>query len=40
MGMNIRRAVKEDCPRLMELVSELAVYETAPTEVTVSLEHF
>ena len=40
MGMNIRRAVKEDCPRLMELVGELAVYEKAPNEVTVSLEHF
>lgn len=40
MGMNIRRAVKEDCPRLMELVRELAVYEKAPNEVTVSLEHF
>ncbi|HMW65895.1 MAG TPA: GNAT family N-acetyltransferase [Chitinophagaceae bacterium] len=38
--MNIRRAVKEDCPRLMELVRELAVYEKAPNEVTVSLEHF
>ena len=40
MGMNIRRAIKEDCPRLMELVRELAVYEKAPNEVTVSLEHF
>ena len=40
MGMNIRRAVKEDCPRLMELVRELAVYEKAPNEVTVSLAHF
>lgn len=40
MGMNIRRAVKEDCPRLMDLVRELAVYEKAPNEVTVSLEHF
>ena len=35
-----RRAVKEDCPRLMELVHELAVYEKAPQEVTVTLEHF
>ncbi len=40
MGMNIRRAVKEDCPRLMDLVRELAVYEKAPNEVTVSLAHF
>ena len=36
----IRRAVKEDCPRLLELIKELAVYEKAPNEVTVSLEHF
>lgn len=40
MGINIRRAVKEDCPRLLELVTELAVYEKAPDEVTVTLEHF
>lgn len=36
----IRKAVKEDCPRLLELVRELAEYEKAPQEVTVSLEHF
>lgn len=36
----IRRAVREDCPRLMELVRELAVYEKAPEAVTVSIEHF
>lgn len=36
----IRRAVREDCPRLMELIHELAVYEKAPEEVTVSSEHF
>ena len=36
----IRKAVKEDCPRLLELIKELAVYEKAPNEVTVSLEHF
>lgn len=40
MEIIIRRAVKEDCPRLLELVTELAVYEKAPDEVTVSLEHF
>jgi len=40
MAINIRRAVKEDCPRLMELVSELAVYEKAPDDVTVTLDHF
>ena len=38
--MIIRRAVKEDCPRLMELIHELAVFERAPEEVTVTLEHF
>ncbi len=40
MGINIRRAVREDCPRLLELVHELAVYEKAPDEVTVTLQHF
>jgi GNAT superfamily N-acetyltransferase len=40
MSISIRRAVKEDCPRLLELVQELATYEKAPNEVTVTLEHF
>ena len=40
MEIKIRRAVKEDCPRLLELIHELAVYEKAPDEVTVLLEHF
>lgn len=40
MAILIRRAVKEDCPQLLELVHELAVYEKAPDEVTVTLEHF
>lgn len=40
MEVTIRRAVKQDCPRLLELVHELAVYEKAPNEVTVTLEHF
>lgn len=40
MPLTIRRAKKEDCPRLLELVNELAVYEKAPQEVTVTLEHF
>lgn len=40
MDIIIRRAVKEDCARLLELVTELAVYEKAPDEVTVTLEHF
>ena len=40
MAITIRRAVKQDCPRLLELVHELAVYERAPNEVTVTLKHF
>lgn len=40
MNTTIRRAVQEDCVRLMELVGELALYEKAPEEVTVTLEHF
>ena len=40
MPVTIRRAKKEDCPRLLELVHELAVYEKAPQEVTVTLKHF
>lgn len=38
--MLIRRALETDCPRLLELIRELALYERAPQEVTVSLEHF
>ena len=40
MDITIRRAIKEDCPRLLELVQELATYEKAPNEVTVTLDHF
>ncbi|HAL94671.1 MAG TPA: GNAT family N-acetyltransferase [Chitinophagaceae bacterium] len=40
MEIKIRRAESKDCPRLLELIHELAVYEKAPQEVTVSLEHF
>lgn len=39
-AIHIRRAERSDCKRLLELVSELAVYEKAPQEVTVTLEHF
>jgi GNAT superfamily N-acetyltransferase len=39
-SIEIRRAVREDCPRLLELIRELADYEKAPQEVTVSEEHF
>ena len=40
MNIVIRKAIKEDCPRLLELIQELADYEKAPNEVTVTLEHF
>ncbi|MCO5241289.1 MAG: GNAT family N-acetyltransferase [Chitinophagaceae bacterium] len=40
MRITIRPAVKEDCPRLMELVAELAEFEKAPGEVTVNPDHF
>jgi GNAT superfamily N-acetyltransferase len=39
-NITIRRAERKDCPQLLELVKELAVYEKAPNEVTVTLEHF
>ena len=38
--IKIRRAEKKDCKRLMELINQLAVYERAPDEVTVTLQHF
>jgi ribosomal protein S18 acetylase RimI-like enzyme len=38
--ITIRKAKKEDCQRLLELIKELALYEKAPEQVTVSLEHF
>ena len=38
--IKLRRALSDDCPRMLELVKELAVYERAPDEVTVTLEHF
>lgn len=40
MDIHIRTAVKEDCPRLLELINELALYEKAPEEVTVTLAEF
>ena len=36
----IRPARREDCPRLLELVRELATFERAPDAVTVSPAHF
>lgn len=40
MNTLIRRARREDCAAMMALIRELAMYEKAPEEVTVSLEHF
>jgi|SRR5882724_5001137 len=40
MGIIIRKTIKQDCPRLLELVRELAEYEKAEDEVTVTLDHF
>lgn len=36
----IRPIGEADCPRILELVQELADFEKAPEEVTVTLEHF
>lgn len=38
--IKIRKAERKDCSRILELIHELAVYEKAPNEVTVTLEHF
>ena len=38
--IKIRRAIKEDCTALLDLIKELAVYEKAPLEVTVDFDHF
>ena len=40
MNIQIRRAESKDCARLLELIKELALYEKAPEEVTVTLDHF
>jgi GNAT superfamily N-acetyltransferase len=40
MNIHLRVAVKDDCVRLLELVNELALYEKAPQEVTVTLQEF
>lgn len=40
MELEIRKAERADCPRLMELIKELALYERAPEQVTVSMEEF
>lgn len=40
MEFHIRTAAVEDCPTMMELIHELALYEHAPEEVTVSMDEF
>ncbi len=40
MNIVIRKAERKDCIRIRELVHELAVYEKAPHEITVTQEHF
>jgi len=40
MDIQLRTATAEDCPRLLELITELAIYEKAPREVTVTLAEF
>ena len=40
MNIQIRRAVKEDCEAMMQLIHELALYEKAPEQVTVAFDHF
>jgi GNAT superfamily N-acetyltransferase len=40
MVISIRKAEREDCSRVLELIQELADYEKAPDEVTVTLQHF
>jgi len=39
MNIIIRKAEARDVPRMLELVQELAVFERAPDEVTVTVEH-
>ena len=40
MSITIRKIVKQDCKPLLDLIYELAVYERAPEQVTVTLQHF
>ena len=40
MSVLIRRAKKEDCVAMLGLIKELAIYEKAPNDVTVTLSHF
>ncbi|MFM7645425.1 MAG: N-acetyltransferase family protein [Sphingomonadales bacterium] len=38
--LTIRRALRNDCWRMLALIQELADYEKAPQEVTVDPDHF
>lgn len=40
LKVQLRYATKSDCSRLLELIHELAHYEKAPHEVTVTLQEF
>lgn len=40
MNVTVRKAQQHDCPRMLELIQELALYEKAPEEVTVDPLHF
>jgi ribosomal protein S18 acetylase RimI-like enzyme len=40
MEIKIRKALASDCPDMLDLVRELAIFERAPDEVTVTIEHF
>lgn len=40
MEINLRVALEKDCIRLLELINELALYEKAPEQVTVTLAEF
>jgi len=38
--MKLRKATREDCPGMLQLIKELAEYEKAPEQVTVDPKHF
>lgn len=40
MEINIRRALEKDCSRMLELIQELATFERAPDQVTITPQHF
>ena len=40
MEIKLRKALASDCADMLELVRELAIFERAPHEVTVTFEHF